>query len=51
MKSGCRSVMGLDGAFLKSPFGGQLLTAVGVDANNNSWVTAYAMVENENKDS
>ncbi|KAL6134418.1 hypothetical protein ACLB2K_066649 [Fragaria x ananassa] len=46
-----RSVMGLDGAFLKSPFGGQLLTAVGVDANNNSWVTAYAMVENENIDS
>nr|XP_011468546.1 PREDICTED: uncharacterized protein LOC101315264 [Fragaria vesca subsp. vesca] len=51
MKSGCRSVMGLNGAFLKSPFGGQLLTAVGVDANNNSWVIAYAMVENENKDS
>ncbi|KAL6222798.1 hypothetical protein ACLB2K_006188 [Fragaria x ananassa] len=46
-----RSVMGLDGAFLKSPFGGHLLTAVGVDANNNSWVIAYAMVENENKDS
>ncbi|XP_024159846.1 uncharacterized protein LOC112167108 [Rosa chinensis] len=51
IKAGCRSVIGLDGAHLKSAFGGQLLTAVGLDANNTSWVIAYAMVEMENKDS
>ncbi|KAM5570015.1 hypothetical protein ABKV19_017171 [Rosa sericea] len=51
IKAGCRSVIGLDGAHLKSAFGGQLLTAVGLDANNTSWVVSYAMVEMENKDS
>ncbi|XP_061993413.1 uncharacterized protein LOC133711279 [Rosa rugosa] len=51
IKAGCRSVIGLDGAHLKSCFGGQLLTAVGVDANNTSWVVAYAMVEIKSKDS
>ncbi|XP_062014217.1 uncharacterized protein LOC133730686 [Rosa rugosa] len=51
IKAGCRSVIGLDGAHLKSAFGGQLLTAVGLDANNTSWVVAYAMVEMGNKDS
>ncbi|XP_040372946.1 uncharacterized protein LOC112194351 [Rosa chinensis] len=50
-KAGCRAVIGLDGAHLKSCFGGQLLTAVGIDANNTSWVVAYAMVELETKDS
>lgn len=50
-KAGCRSLIGLDGAHLKSCFGGQLLTAVGVDANNTTWVIAYAMVEMESKDS
>ncbi|XP_024176584.2 uncharacterized protein LOC112182337 isoform X2 [Rosa chinensis] len=50
-KAGCRAVIGLDGAHLKSAFGGQLLTAVGIDANNTTWVIAYAMVENETKDS
>ncbi|XP_062023137.1 uncharacterized protein LOC133739371 isoform X2 [Rosa rugosa] len=50
-KAGCRTIIGLDGAHLKSCFGGQLLTAVGIDANNTSWVIAYAMVEAESKDS
>ncbi|XP_062019055.1 uncharacterized protein LOC133735674 [Rosa rugosa] len=50
-KAGCRSLIGLDGAHLKTCFGGQLLTAVGIDANNTSWVVAYAMVELETKDS
>lgn len=50
-KAGCRSIIGLDGCHLKSVFGGQLLTAVGVDANNTTWVIAYAMVEMESKDS
>ncbi|XP_062013810.1 uncharacterized protein LOC133730190 [Rosa rugosa] len=49
-KAGCRSVIGLDEAHLKGPFGGQLLIAVAIDANNTSWVVAYAMVELETKD-
>ncbi|KAL6146398.1 hypothetical protein ACLB2K_057077 [Fragaria x ananassa] len=31
---GCRPILGLDGCHLKSVYGGQLLTAVGLDANN-----------------
>ncbi|KAK9929542.1 hypothetical protein M0R45_026637 [Rubus argutus] len=50
-RAGCRTVIGLDGCHLKSPYGGQLLTAVGLDANNTTWVVAYAMVEMECKDS
>ncbi|KAM5552368.1 hypothetical protein ABKV19_026961, partial [Rosa sericea] len=50
-KAGCRSVIGLDGCHLRSAYGGQLLTAVGIDANNTSCVIAYAMVEMESKDS
>ncbi|XP_004309344.1 PREDICTED: uncharacterized protein LOC101295476, partial [Fragaria vesca subsp. vesca] len=49
--SGCRSLLGLDGCHLKSPYGGQLLSAVGLDANNTTWVVAYTMVEQESKDS
>ncbi|XP_050383286.1 uncharacterized protein LOC126800043 [Argentina anserina] len=50
-KDGCRPILGLDGCHLKSPYGGQLLSAVGLDANNQTWVVAYAQVELENKDS
>ncbi|XP_062020892.1 uncharacterized protein LOC133737327 [Rosa rugosa] len=50
-KAGCMAIIGLDGAHLNSAFGGQLLTAVGMDANNTTWVIAYAMVEDETKDS
>ncbi|KAM5559569.1 hypothetical protein ABKV19_020969, partial [Rosa sericea] len=50
-KAGCRSLIGLDGCHLKSPYGGQLLSAVGVDANNSTRVVGYAMVEQECKDS
>ncbi|VVA36907.1 PREDICTED: transposon Mutator sub-class [Prunus dulcis] len=32
-------------------YGGQLLTAIGVDANNETWVIAYAVVEVETRDS
>ncbi|VVA41494.1 PREDICTED: transposon [Prunus dulcis] len=41
-KAGCRPVIGLDGCHLKSPYEGQLLSAVGLDANNMTWVIAYA---------
>ncbi|KAK9067620.1 hypothetical protein SSX86_011731 [Deinandra increscens subsp. villosa] len=46
-----RELLGLDGAFMKGPYPGQLLTAVGVDPNNCIYPLAYAIVEAENKDS
>jgi hypothetical protein len=49
-KAGCRPFIGLDGCFLKGYYGGQLLTAVGTDANNQNFVIAYAIVDAENKD-
>ncbi|XP_050150570.1 uncharacterized protein LOC126625551 [Malus sylvestris] len=50
-KNGCRQLVGLDGCHLKGVFKGQLLSPVGMDANNQTWVIAYAIVELENKDS
>lgn len=50
-RSGCRPILGVDGCHLKSAYGGQLLAAVGLDANNTTYVVAYAMVEQESKDS
>lgn len=49
--SGCRPVIGLDGAFLKGLYGGQILSAIGVDGNNNMFPIAIAVVEAETKDS
>ncbi|KAJ0946197.1 putative transcription factor interactor and regulator CCHC(Zn) family [Helianthus annuus] len=46
-----RDFLGLDGAFMKGPFPGQLLSAVGVDCNNGIYPVAYAIVESENKES
>lgn len=43
-------MIGLDGCFLKGYYGGQLLSAVGQDANNQIFVIAYAVVDVENKD-
>ena len=50
-KSGCRPLIGLDGCHLKGPYGGQLLTAVGSDANDAMYPLAWAVVEAENSDS
>ncbi|KAG8379298.1 hypothetical protein BUALT_Bualt07G0073900 [Buddleja alternifolia] len=50
-KQACRHVKGVDGCFLKSQSGGQLLTAVGLDPNNNIFPISYAIVERETKDS
>ncbi|XP_022886518.1 uncharacterized protein LOC111402448 [Olea europaea var. sylvestris] len=47
---GCRRVIRVDGCFLKTELGGQLLTAVGVDANNGMYPVAYVVVEVENGD-
>ncbi|CAL8089112.1 unnamed protein product [Prunus armeniaca] len=47
---GCISIIGVDGCHLKGPFSSQLLGAVGVDANDNMYPVAYAIVELETKE-
>ncbi|GJV44371.1 heat stress transcription factor B-4-like protein [Tanacetum coccineum] len=48
----CRiDMLGLDGAFMKGPFPGQVLVAVGLDSNNGIYPLAYALVEAESKSS
>ncbi|XP_052623324.1 uncharacterized protein LOC128128431 [Lactuca sativa] len=46
---GCRSVIGLDGCFLKGQVKGQLLTAIGRDANNQVYPICWGVVDIENK--
>ncbi|KAJ9546723.1 hypothetical protein OSB04_019266 [Centaurea solstitialis] len=46
-KAGLRDFLGLDGAFMKEPFPGQILTAVGIDSNNGTYPLAHAIVEAE----
>ena len=48
-QAGGRDLLGLDGAFMRKPYVGQLLTAVGVDANNGIYPVAYGIVESENQ--
>ena len=47
---GCRPIIGLDGCHIKGVHPGQLLTAVGIDGNNQMYPVAFAVVEIENKD-
>ncbi|GJS85782.1 mutator type transposase [Tanacetum coccineum] len=47
-KEGLRELLGLDGCFMKGQYPGQLLTAVGIDANHGIYPLAYAIVETEN---
>ena len=49
--NGCRPIIGLDGCHLKGVYGGQLLSAVGRDGNNNLFPISLAVVEAETKDS
>ncbi|XP_031396836.1 uncharacterized protein LOC116207857 [Punica granatum] len=49
--NGCRPVISLDGCFLKTHLGGQLLSAIGRDGNNQMFPIAWAVVEGENEDS
>ncbi|CAI0448802.1 unnamed protein product, partial [Linum tenue] len=49
-RAGCRQVICIDGCFLKHDYGGQLLSAVGIDANEQYFPIAFAYVEVENKD-
>ncbi|GKB44455.1 mutator type transposase [Tanacetum coccineum] len=50
-KAGGRELLGLDGAFMKGQYPGQLITAVSIDANNRIYPVAYGIVESESKDS
>ncbi|XP_059650239.1 uncharacterized protein LOC132295998 [Cornus florida] len=50
-RDGCRPFIGLDGCFLKGPFGGILITGIGLDGNNGLYPFAYAVVESERKES
>ncbi|KAB2615700.1 hypothetical protein D8674_022288 [Pyrus ussuriensis x Pyrus communis] len=43
LKHGCRPLIGLDGCHLKSQHGGQLLVVVGINPNDETWVTTYAI--------
>jgi len=46
-----RPLIGLDGCFLKGRYGGQLLSAIGKDGNNQMLPIAFAIVEAETKES
>ena len=48
---GCRKVLCVDACFLKTFLGGQLLAAIGRDANDQMYPVAWAVVEGENNDS
>ncbi|CAI9274845.1 unnamed protein product [Lactuca saligna] len=47
---GCRRVIRLDGCFLKGQIKGELLTAIGRDADNHVYPIAWAVIDVENKD-
>ena len=47
--AGCRRVIGLDGCFITHICKGELLTAMGRDANNQMYLIAWAVVDVENK--
>jgi len=46
----CKPIIGLDDCFLKGKYGGELLSAVGRNANDQLLPLAYAVVEVENKE-
>ncbi|XP_074347127.1 uncharacterized protein LOC141685953 [Apium graveolens] len=50
-KAGCRPVIGVNGCFLKTVCGGQLLSAVGRDRNNQMYPICHVVVETESTDS
>ncbi|GKD60095.1 hypothetical protein Tco_1297604, partial [Tanacetum coccineum] len=49
--TGMGDLLGLDGAFMKGPFPGQLLTAISLDPNNGIYPMAYGITEAETKES
>ena len=49
--AGCRKVIGVDGCFFKGACNGELICAIGRDANNQIYPIAWVMVEKETEDS
>ncbi|XP_020874677.1 uncharacterized protein LOC110226664 [Arabidopsis lyrata subsp. lyrata] len=49
-KDSCRPLIGIDGCFLKNKVKGQLLVALGRDANNRIYPIAWGVVKVENTD-
>ena len=47
----CKLVLSVDGTFLTGMYKGQMLTCIGVDANNQVVPIAFAFVESENTES
>ncbi|KAI5324328.1 hypothetical protein L3X38_033401 [Prunus dulcis] len=45
-----RTMVGFDGAFIKGQHPGQLLSAVGIDANNGMFPITFVVVETESRD-
>ncbi|GJW17074.1 hypothetical protein Tco_0024510 [Tanacetum coccineum] len=43
-----RDLLGLDGAFMRGQYPGQMLKVVGVDANNRIYPVAYGIMESKN---
>ena len=48
---GCKPFISLDGCHIKHRFGGQILSAITKDANDNIFPVAMVVVEQENKES
>ncbi|KAF0932675.1 hypothetical protein E2562_011973 [Oryza meyeriana var. granulata] len=48
--AGCRKVIGLNGCFFKGVANGELLCAIGRDANNQMYPIAWAVVHKENNE-
>ncbi|RYR65838.1 hypothetical protein Ahy_A03g011758 [Arachis hypogaea] len=42
-KAGCHFLIGLDGAFLKTQFGGQILASMAQDANHHIYMISWAI--------
>ena len=49
-KDGCMPIVGVDACFLKGLCKGQLMAAVGSDANSNVYPIAMAVVEAKTKE-
>lgn len=47
----CRLVISIDGAHLYGKYWGSMLVAAGVDAHDQLFLLAFAIVEGENNDS
>lgn len=46
-----QKIVGIDGTRLSGPFKGIMLTTIGLDGNNGSFLISYAIIDKENKSS